>query len=106
MVAFEDTATKDDSSDTPNLLAGCDLNPANLSAISQTMGHATTKTTEGHYGRISNDRAINDIEKAWTSSPEVPKVAKVDLTGYANDVFFKPATPGRCIPSLAGACPR
>ena len=25
------------------------------------MGHATTKTTEEHYGRISNDRAISDI---------------------------------------------
>jgi len=28
------------------------VNPANLSAISQTMGHATTKTIEEHYGRI------------------------------------------------------
>ena len=44
------------------------------------MGHATTKTTEEHYGRISNDRAISDIEKAWTSSPAAPKETKADLT--------------------------
>lgn len=83
-----------------------DMNPSNLSAISQTMGHATTKTTEEHYGRISNERAIGDIEKAWTSTPTTSKEAEADFTGYANDVFFMPATPGRCIPSLAGAYPR
>lgn len=61
-----------------------DMNPANLSAISQTMGHATTKTTEEHYGRISNDRAIGDIEKAWekASSAEV-RAPKENFPGYA-----------------------
>jgi hypothetical protein len=28
------------------------------------MGHSTTKTTEEHYGRIRNDHALDDIEKA------------------------------------------
>ena len=60
-----------------------DMNPANLSAISQTMGHATTKTTEEHYGRISNDRAIGDIEKALEKSPMPLKSPKNDFPGYA-----------------------
>lgn len=47
------------------------------------MGHATTKTTEEHYGRISNDRATHDIEKARKSYSAGPKETKVDLTGYA-----------------------
>ena len=45
------------------------------------MGHATTETTEQHYGSISNDRAINDIEKAWESRSEPPKDAKEHIPG-------------------------
>jgi integrase len=60
-----------------------DMRPENLSAISQTMGHSTTKTTEEHYGRIRNDRALDDIEKAWESRSTPPKDPKGPMTGYA-----------------------
>jgi hypothetical protein len=62
----------------------------NLSAISQTMGHSTTKTTEENYGRIRSDRAIGDIEKEWMKgqrdqdvAARVQKEPDADLTGYA-----------------------
>jgi hypothetical protein len=60
-----------------------DMQPANLPAISQTMGRSTTKTTEEHYGRISSDRAIDDIEKVWESSSAPLKSPKRNLPGYA-----------------------
>jgi hypothetical protein len=54
------------------------------SAISQMMGHSTTKTTEGHHGRIRNDRALDEIEKAWESRSAVAKQdTKGPMAGYA-----------------------
>jgi hypothetical protein len=47
------------------------------------MGHATTKATEEHYGRISNDRSIGDIEKAWEGSSAPTKIPKENFPGYA-----------------------
>jgi hypothetical protein len=59
------------------------MRPENLSAISQTMGHSTTKTTEEHYGRIKGDRALDDIEKAWESRSTTKQDPKGPMTGYA-----------------------
>jgi hypothetical protein len=59
------------------------VQPANLSAISQTMGHSTTKTTEEHYGPIRNDRALDDIEKAGENRTTTTKDPKGPMTGYA-----------------------
>lgn len=64
-----------------------DKNPANLSAVSKTAGHATTRTTETSYGRISMNRAIEDLQKEWEiDAPlkiQFPRIdSKYDTTGY------------------------
>jgi len=64
-----------------------DKNPANLSAVSVTMGHATSRTTETSYGRIRIDKALEDLQKQWeTNAPSSfnPPVIdkKFDITGY------------------------
>jgi integrase len=43
-----------------------DMNPANLSAVSVQMGHATTNTTEKHYGRLKENKALEILELEWT----------------------------------------
>jgi integrase len=64
-----------------------DRNPGNLSAVSVTMGHATSRTTETSYGRIRMDRALEDLQREWESDAS-PKVqfrrieSKFDITGY------------------------
>jgi integrase len=42
-----------------------DMNPANLSAVSVQMGHATTNTTEKHYGRLKENKALEILELEW-----------------------------------------
>lgn len=64
-----------------------DRNPANLSAVSITAGHATTRTTETSYGRIRVNQAIEDLQKAWeTDAPpkiQFPRIdSKFDISGY------------------------
>jgi integrase len=59
------------------------MQPANLSEISQTMGHSTTKTTEEHYGRIRSDRAQDDIEKAWENRSATRQDPKGPMARYA-----------------------
>ena len=39
---------------------------ADLQAVSKMMGHNTTVTTETYYGRIQDDTAIQEIERAFT----------------------------------------
>lgn len=64
-----------------------DRNPANLSAVSITAGHATTRTTETSYGRIQVNKAVEDLQRAWESDA-IPKVQlsrienKFDISGY------------------------
>jgi len=64
-----------------------DRNPANLSAVSITAGHATTRTTETSYGRIRVNKAVEDLQKAWELDAP-PKIqflridSKFDITGY------------------------
>lgn len=65
-----------------------DRKPENLSAVSVSMGHATTRTTESHYGRLRNEKALRDLESAWvTDAPlkvNTPLIdRKYDNTGYA-----------------------
>jgi hypothetical protein len=45
-------------------------------AIFQTMEHSTTKTTDEHYCHIRNDRALDDIERAWESRSSVKQIRK------------------------------
>ncbi|MFA5312266.1 MAG: site-specific integrase [Methanomassiliicoccales archaeon] len=65
--------------------------PDKTPAVSMVSGHATTKTTETTYGRIRNQRALNDVQKLWgddTSGPvpqnvENPLIEKKwDISGY------------------------
>lgn len=64
-----------------------DRNPVNLSAVSVTVGHATTRTTETSYGRIRVNQAVEDLQKAWELDA-LPNIQfqridnKFDITGY------------------------
>ncbi len=76
----------------------CQMNidkfPELLSAISSSMGHATTRTTENFYGRIRRNVALGCIQQAWETEEkeEKPKVtqppktklieSKYDVSGY------------------------
>jgi integrase len=72
-----------------------DLDPELLSAVSVSMGHLTTKTTETHYGRIKTDRALDSLQTAWDkkANPTPPPASenagrriiekKIDISGYA-----------------------
>jgi integrase len=51
-----------------------DKDPSRLSDVSATMGHSTTNTTEGFYGRISQKTAVGRINSLWE-----PKVNDLDL---------------------------
>ncbi|HTY46473.1 MAG TPA: hypothetical protein VMB46_02285, partial [Methanomassiliicoccales archaeon] len=43
-----------------------DMDASKLSAVSVTMGHATTRTTEEHYGRMKEVRALQEVKALWT----------------------------------------
>ena len=50
---------------------------ADLQAVSKMMGHNTTVTTETYYGRIQDDTAIQEIERAFTEPMlEINKTAQ------------------------------
>jgi integrase/recombinase XerD len=51
-----------------------DRNPNLLSDVSKFLGHATTKTTEEHYGRIRDRTAFRRLEQTWSQEP-VPEPA-------------------------------
>ena len=42
---------------------------ADTSAVSLIMGHSSTKTTEAFYGRMRTDKALAELNKAWTDVP-------------------------------------
>ena len=65
-----------------------DLDASKLSAISKTMGHATTRTTEEHYGRMKETKALEEVKGLWENrvppkfnTPLINK--KFDNTSYA-----------------------
>jgi len=62
-----------------------DRNPELLSDISLTMGHASTRTTEMHYGRIKEREALERIQRAWEARKvNTPLIeSKYELSGYA-----------------------
>ena len=62
-----------------------DMNPELLSDISLTMGHASTRTTELHYGRIKERKALERIQRAWESrKPNTPLIENhFVMSGYA-----------------------
>jgi len=43
---------------------------ASTSAVSVMMGHSSTKTTETYYGRMRTEKALADINAAWSEGPE------------------------------------
>jgi hypothetical protein len=45
------------------------------SEVSVAVGHATTRTTEEGYGRISVKRAISDLNRSWEAA-QVPRCKK------------------------------
>ena len=64
------------------------LDPSKLSAISVTMGHVTTRTTEEHYGRMKEMDALEEVKELWeTKVPpnfNTPLIEpSFDDTGYA-----------------------
>lgn len=52
-----------------------DRDPTLLSQVSVAVGHATTRTTEESYGRISVKRAVSDLNKSW-ETVQVPRCKK------------------------------
>ncbi len=65
-----------------------DLDASKMSAVSVTMGHATTRTTEEHYGRMREVKALQEVTGLFTEK-ERPKVytplieRPFDNAGYA-----------------------
>ncbi len=61
-----------------------DARPENLTAVSRSMGHASTTTTERHYGRIRPDKALKAIREVWepkdAQSPLIED--KFGISGY------------------------
>ena len=65
-----------------------DMDASKLSAVSVTMGHATTRTTEEHYGRMKEVRALQEVKSLWAeeNSPRCKKPlieASYGTSGYA-----------------------
>ncbi len=65
-----------------------DLDPSKLSVISVTMRHATTRTTEEHYGRMKEMKALEEVKGLWetkfTANFNTPLIERsYDYTGYA-----------------------
>jgi integrase len=72
-----------------------DLDPTLLSDVSKVLGHSTTRTTERHYGRIRDEKALQRLEKAWENTHEKERYhdkrchggylieSKYIITGYA-----------------------
>jgi integrase len=52
-----------------------DRDPSLLSQVSVTVGHATTRTTEESYGRISVKRSVSDLNRSW-EAVQVPRCKK------------------------------
>jgi len=42
----------------------CIDNGAKVESVSRLLGHSSTKTTEAYYGRIRNDKAMEEVAKA------------------------------------------
>lgn len=55
-----------------------DRDPTLLPDVSKFLGHATTKTTEEHYGRIKDRTAFRRVEEAWIS--QQPSMAEKCVT--------------------------
>jgi len=67
-----------------------DKDPTLLSDVSKQLGHATSRTTELHYGRIRDRTAFRRLEEAWTehagSKPDIKSdliEKKEYIPGYA-----------------------
>jgi len=48
-----------------------DRDPAVLSAVSKQMGHATSATTEKHYGRIKSQKANEILQNLWNEKKDL-----------------------------------
>jgi integrase len=48
-----------------------DRDPTLLPDVSKFLGHATTKTTEEHYGRIKDRTAFRRLEQVWNAPQEL-----------------------------------
>jgi hypothetical protein len=60
-----------------------DLDPSKLSAISLTMEHSTTRTTEENYARIVEEKALEDLKELWMT--EAPPKINTPLIEYSYD---------------------
>jgi integrase len=56
-----------------------DKDPTLLSDVSKQLGHATSRTTELHYGRIRDRTAFRRLEEAWTEHAGLKPDTKSDL---------------------------
>lgn len=56
-----------------------DKDPTLLSDVSKQLGHATSRTTELHYGRIRDRTAFRRLEEAWTEHAGLNPDTKSDL---------------------------
>lgn len=52
----------------------CIDNGAKVESVSRLLGHSSTKTTEAYYGRIRNDKAMEEVAQALEKKPMVVPV--------------------------------
>jgi integrase len=54
-----------------------DRDPNLLSDTSVAMGHATSRTTKMHYGRLKNDQALERLQRSWQESSVKKGLVKI-----------------------------
>lgn len=60
-----------------------DRDPTLLSDVSSAMGHATTRTTEMHYGRLKNEQALDRLQRSWQQASAINRLIddRIGVTG-------------------------
>ena len=60
-----------------------DRDPNLLSDVSVAMGHATTRTTEMHYGRLKNEQALDRLQRSWQQASAINRLIddRIGVTG-------------------------
>ncbi len=60
-----------------------DRDPSLLSDVSVAMGHATTRTTEMHYGSLKNEQALDRLQRSWQQASAKNRLIndRIEVTG-------------------------
>lgn len=72
---------------------------ASTSAVSVMMGHSSTKTTETYYGRMRTEKALADINAAWSEGPEAERAEIVKKSAPEVSMYQNPLIERKYEPS-------